>query len=105
MTPWVSVVVPAYQGGAYLDQALTSLAAQTDKNWECVIVDDASPDDTGARAAAWAARDARFRVLTHDRNQGTLAAKNHGIAEARGTWIKPLDQDDRLHPEALAIFR
>ena len=105
MSPTFSVIVPTYHGLAYLDQAIQSVLDQTDPDWECWILDDASTDATEARAAWWAHQDDRIHTLHHTTQQGVLAARNHAILASQGVWIKPLDQDDRLHPEALAHIR
>lgn len=98
----VSVIVPVYNYGRYLPDALDSVLAQTFGDWECIIVDDASTDDSGRVAAAYAARDARFRVITHDTNKGPAASRNSGIAASRGAYLQFLDADDRLLPDKIA---
>lgn len=97
-----SIILPTYRSGPYLDEALASICAQTLPDWECWVIDDASPDDTAARADAWARRDPRIQVVRQSTRQGVLAARNRGIALSRGAWIKPLDHDDRLDPDTLA---
>ena len=93
--PRVTVIVPAHNYGRYLPHALESVAAQTLAEWECIVVDDGSTDDTAAVAAHYVARDPRFRYL-HQQNQGLSAARNSGLAAARGAYIQFLDADDRL---------
>lgn len=100
--PAVSVVVPAYNLDRYLDATLQSVAEQQDVEWECVVVDDASPDLCGEIADRWAKRDPRFRVVHNETNQYLAASRNIGIAAARGRYIFPLDADDTLAPGALA---
>ena len=78
--PKVSVVVPAYGLEAYLPAALESVRAQTLTDWECVVVDDASPDRCGAIAEEFAASDTRFRVVHHQENQYLAGSLNSGIA-------------------------
>ena len=98
----VSVIVAAYNAASDLSACLDSMLAQTEADWEVIVVDDHSTDDTAARARAYAARDDRFRVMQTPRNGGPSAARNLGIAQARGEWIGILDSDDRYAPERLA---
>lgn len=104
--PKVTVLVTAYNLDKYLDVTLASVLKQDDeyKDWECVIVDDASPDRCGEIADAWAKRDARFRVLHNETNLYLAGARNAGIKMARGEYIIPLDADDMLGPGALKIL-
>jgi len=100
MTPRVSVVVASYNYGRYIGEALESLRAQTCADWEAVIVDDGSTDDTATVVAPflW---DARFRLVRLD-HQGQPRAKNRGMSESRGDFIAFLDADDRWRPTKLA---
>lgn len=98
--PTVSVITPAYDGAAWLPDTLQSLAAQTFTDWEAIVVDDCSTDDTRALVAAWP--DRRVRLVALDRNGGCVRARNRGVAEARGRYIAGLDQDDLCRPERLA---
>lgn len=100
--PRTSVIVTAYKLDKYLDECLASVAAQTDPDWECIVVDDASPDRCGEIAQSWAARDPRFRYLRNDTNLYLAGARNRGIQASRGRYILPLDADDRLAPTTLA---
>lgn len=100
--PLVSVIVPAYRAEATLPTALRGLAAQRGVNLEVLVVDDASPDGTAAVAQTFADQDARFHVLHQPHNQGAYAARNRGLAEARGDVITVHDSDDWSHPAKLA---
>lgn len=100
----VSVVIAAYKADATLTRAINSLAAQTLTDWEAIIVDDASPDDTLKIAHLMAARDARVRVVSLQRNSRQSAARNRGIEEACGEWVAVLDADDAFAPERLATL-
>ena len=99
--PLVSVIVPAYNYARYLHDALASVRDQTYQRWECIVVDDASTDDTAAVAEKWAAADPRIRVVHHFLNKGVSASRNRGFAESRGDFIQFLDADDRLLTEKL----
>lgn len=103
-TPAVSIIVAAYRAGTTLDAALQSVAAQSRDDWECLVIDDGSDDDTLEVARAWMTRDPRFRVLATGVNAGPSAARNLGLAAARGEWITVLDADDLYEPERLAVL-
>jgi glycosyltransferase involved in cell wall biosynthesis len=98
--PKISVIIPCYNSGAYLDEAVDSVLAQTLQDLEIIIVDDGSKDPATRRLLADYRRP-KTRVL-RIRNQGPAVARNLGIAEARGKYILPLDADDRIRPTYLA---
>jgi glycosyltransferase involved in cell wall biosynthesis len=98
-TPAVSVIVPCYNLGAYVTEAVDSVLAQTYPDFEIVVVNDGSTDP--ATNAVLAALDRpRTTVLTTE-NRGLPAARNHAIRHARGRYVCALDADDRLHPQFL----
>lgn len=101
MKPTFSIVVPAYNAARFLPAALHSLQAQTRDDWEAVVVDDGSADDTAA--IAHAVKDSRIRVLQQP-NRGVSAARNLGFASTNGEYVIFLDADDELLPDALARF-
>ena len=98
--PLFSVIVPAYNLEKLLPRCLDSLLAQTFADWECIVVDDGSRDDTGAVADAYAAKDPRFTVL-HKANGGVSSARNAGMEAAGAELLLFLDGDDALEPFAL----
>ncbi|HET7160418.1 MAG TPA: glycosyltransferase family 2 protein [Burkholderiales bacterium] len=101
--PHVSVCVPTYNGSAYLQQTLHSIAQQTFQNYEVIIVDDQSTDDTLAIAMQYAAADSRVRVFSNAERAGSSARNaNRCICYAQGAWIKLLFQDDIMAPACLA---
>lgn len=100
--PLVSVIVPSFNYGHVVGQTLESLLAQTYTRWECVVVDDGSPDDTAAVVGRYAERDGRIAYLRQE-NQGVAAARNHGIAHSRGEYIQFLDADDLIEPRKLEL--
>lgn len=101
----ISIVIPCYNYGASLGRALESVVAQSDPDWEAVIVDDGSTDDTRAVAESWRAEHpGSIQCLTQD-NAGPGAARNHGARRASGDWLLFLDADDTLLPGALARYR
>ncbi|NOZ79015.1 MAG: glycosyltransferase family 2 protein [Acidobacteria bacterium] len=105
-TPHISVVVPAFNAEATVEEALESLQAQRGVSWEAIVVDDGSTDGTGSVATALSRRDARIRVLTHTdrRNHGVAISRNLGVRASRGAIVAFLDADDVLSPDALARY-
>ena len=99
----VTVVVAAFDAAGTLDATLASLRAQTCQDWEAIVVDDGSADETGELAARHAAADPRITVLRRP-HAGVSAARNAGIAAAATRWLLFLDADDQLAPEALTAF-
>jgi glycosyltransferase involved in cell wall biosynthesis len=103
----ISVVVGVRNGSETLAGTLDSILAQTFRDFECIVVDDGSTDDTPRILADYAVRDSRIRVISQ-RNAGLTRALIAGCAEARGTWIARHDAGDRSHPERfrlqLALF-
>ena len=93
--PKISIIVPCYNQAQYLTEALQSVLEQTYGNWECIIVNDGSPDNTEEIAQEWVSKDSRF-IYLHKENGGLSSARNAGIAIAEGEFILPLDADDRI---------
>ena len=96
MNPLISVIVPCYNQAQYLDECLQSVLDQTYQNWECIIVNDGSPDHTEEIAKRWLEKDNRFRYIYKD-NGGLSSARNAGIREAKGEYLFFLDSDDSLN--------
>jgi glycosyltransferase involved in cell wall biosynthesis len=96
-----TVVIPAYNAGRFLGEALECLRAQRLRDWRAVVVDDGSTDSTLATAQRFA--DPRFVVL-HQENRGVSAARNRGLAEVDSPFVVFLDADDRLLPDSLERF-
>ncbi len=99
--PLVTICMPTYNGRAYLRESIESTLTQTFENFELVIVDDASGDDTACIAAEYARRDRRVRVHVNQGNLGLVRNWNRCVELAQGEWIKFLFQDDRLEPNCL----
>lgn len=100
--PKVSIIVPSYKQAHYLDEALQSVFDQTYKNWECLIVNDGSPDNTEDVAKNWVAKDRRFVYLFKE-NGGVSSARNFGIENATGDYFQFLDADDFLDKQKLEL--
>src|SRR5581483_11829559 len=90
----VSVVMPAYNAADTIEAAIASALHQTEQRIEVLVIDDASTDATVGVASRVAAQDRRVRLLRQVVNRGPAAARNRGMAEARGKWIALLDADD-----------
>ncbi len=98
----ISIIIPSYNQGPYLSEALDSVLAQTYTNWECIIVDDGSHDNTAEVSGAYCAKDSRIKYLYQD-NKGVSAARNNGVAHSKGEYILPLDGDDKIAPKFLEL--
>lgn len=96
-----SIIITVYNGAALLEKAVASAMAQTERNIEILLVDDASTDGSAALIAELAARDARIRPLLLTENHGFCRAFNYAMTQARGTWIALLDFDDWYAPERI----
>ena len=96
--PLVSVIIPVYNGARYLGAALESVFAQTYREFEVIVVDDGSADESGVIAQGFP--DVRYLQQT---NQGVAAARNHGLEAARGEFFAFLDQDDLWTPDKLKL--
>lgn len=97
----VSVIMPVYNAEAWLQRAIDSVLAQSHTHLELIAVDDGSRDRSPTMIDAYAAADARMRVVRQPANGGVAAARNAGIATARGDYIAFLDADDWWHPAKL----
>ncbi|MCR5582585.1 MAG: glycosyltransferase [Eggerthellaceae bacterium] len=97
--PQLSVIVPVYNAQTYLRQALDSVARQTFEDFEVLLINDGSTDDSAAILEEYASADARFRVISKE-NQGYGATVNRGINEARGVYVAVFEPDDFLEPSA-----
>lgn len=98
--PLVSIVVPVWGAEKFLPACLDSIRAQTMPDWECILVDDGSPDNSGTICDEYAARDSRF-VVIHKENGGVCAARNTGMRAAKGRYLMFCDSDDACHSRLL----
>lgn len=97
----VTIVMPAYNAGEWIEEAIGSVMAQTYRDWELLVVDDGSEDDTCAITEKLALEDARIRLIRSGENKGVAFARNHGLSLAKGEYVALLDSDDVWHPEKL----
>lgn len=95
--PLVSIVVPVYRVENYISICLDSILAQTFTDWECLLIDDGSPDRSGLICDEYAQKDSRFRVI-HQENKGMAAALDRGISLAGGQFLLTVDDDDTISP-------
>lgn len=103
MSPRVTIITPAYNAADLIGATLASAAAQTMTDFEHLVIDDGSTDDTAALVARVAQDDPRLRLIALEQNHGAPAGpRNIGIREAKGEWIALLDADDLWHPDKLA---
>jgi len=100
MAPRVSICIPAYNAGKFIEAAISSALSQTYKNIEVIIIDDGSSDSTYELAMRYKSGNV---MVIHQENKGASAARNCGLGIATGDWIQFLDADDILHPEKIAI--
>ena len=103
MSPKISIIVPIYNASKYLKKCLDSILAQSYTDWECILVDDGSTDDSGLICEDYSKLDARFKVIRKD-NQGVSAARNTGIKESTGEWLYFCDADDEMLQDGLNIL-
>lgn len=102
-TPLVSVVMPAYNAGRFLEEAVRSVMAQTVTDWELLILDDGSTDDTLILAQNLAQTDCRIRVLPNEHNMDVARTRNRGFDLCRGEYVALLDSDDVWLPHKLEM--
>ncbi|AKX46869.1 glycosyl transferase [Thiopseudomonas alkaliphila] len=97
----ISIITPIYNCSAFLERTLQSVLAQTYIDWEIIMVDDCSPDNSGLIAQSYSEQDQRIKLITLSRNSGAATARNTAIKAATGRFIAFLDSDDLWHPQKL----
>lgn len=101
--PQVSVIIPIYNVEKYIDRCVLSVLGQTYTDFECILVDDGSPDNCPMMCDDYEKKDERIRVI-HKQNGGLSDARNAGIEIARGEYIFFVDSDDWIHPKTLEVL-
>ena len=96
--PLISIIIPCYNQAQYLEETLNSVQSQSYKNWECLIINDGSTDNSLEICNAYKVKDTRFLVFDIE-NKGRSNARNIGLDQAKGEWIQFLDSDDVLHQD------
>ncbi|MDE6192724.1 MAG: glycosyltransferase [Muribaculaceae bacterium] len=97
----VSVITPSYKSAKFIGQTIESIQAQTYTNWELLITDDCSPDNSREVIQSYATKDPRIKLLILDKNSGAGVARNNSIKAAKGRYIAFCDSDDRWYPDKL----
>lgn len=99
--PLVSVIMPAYNAESYIEESILSLIHQTYQNWELIIVNDGSTDQTVEIARSFLKKDNRLRLINNETNEGLIVTRNKGLESAKGKYIANLDSDDIALPNRL----
>lgn len=99
MSDLVSIIMPSYNTARYIKESIESVIKQTYKNWELIIVDDYSTDNTDSVVESM--KDSRIKYIKNEKNLGAAASRNRALREAKGRWIAFLDSDDLWHREKL----
>lgn len=97
----ISIITPAFNAEKYIEDTIESVLAQTYQNWEMLIVDDCSVDNTVQMVEKYCAMDLRIKLIRHSKNQGVAATRNTALAQAKGAYIAFLDSDDMWLPMKL----
>jgi glycosyltransferase involved in cell wall biosynthesis len=101
--PLISVLIPAYNVQIYVEEAINSLLTQTYQDFEIVIVDDCSTDNTLSLLNTMAKKDGRIKVFSKDKNSGIVDTLNYGLQFCKGQYIARMDADDIAHPDRLLL--
>jgi len=99
--PMVTVIMPAYNAARFIEEAIMSVVNQTFTDWELLVIDDGSKDETVRLAERLAQQDSRIKVLPNESNMGVAKTRNRGMDLAKGQWIALLDSDDVWHRDKL----
>ncbi|WP_406684231.1 glycosyltransferase family 2 protein [Seonamhaeicola sp. MEBiC1930] len=98
----ISIIVPCYNQAQYLNEALQSVLNQSFTDWECIIVNDGSTDNTETISNKWVKKDSRFKYLFQD-NSGLSSARNLGVKNSESEFVLPLDADDKIGEDYLKL--
>ena len=101
MSPAVCVIMPAYNAGRFIEEAIRSVMEQTHQNWELLVIDDGSSDDTVQIVQRLCREDSRITLLQNERNMGVAHTRNRGLELCAGRYAALLDSDDVWHPQKL----
>lgn len=101
MDKLVSIVVPVFNAGAYIEETIAMVCAQTYEQWELLLVDDCSSDDGKEKIKEFCRKDSRVHLIEKEKNEGAALARNTGIDRASGRYLAFLDADDVWLPEKL----
>lgn len=98
----ISIIIPSYNRGIILPKTLDSICAQTYQDWECIIVDDHSTDNTKDVVARFVEKEPRFHYMLNERKKGAQGARNTGLYHCLSEWVFFFDSDNIMHPNCLA---
>ena len=98
----ISIIIPTYNRGGIIDNTLDSIKTQSYKEWECIIVDDHSSDDTRDVVGMYVKQDRRFKYLINERKKGAQGARNTGLYHTSAEWVFFFDSDNQLQPNCLS---
>ena len=101
MQQFVSIIMPSYNCGRFVEETIRSVQAQTYQNWEIIFVDDCSTDDTIEIVKHFQKQDGRIRLFQNKRNSGAAVSRNYALREAKGKYVAFLDSDDLWEPTKL----
>lgn len=101
MNNLISIITPSYNSSKFIEQTIKSAISQTYQNWEMIIVDDCSPDNSNDIIEEYCKKDSRIKLIRLEKNSGPAVARNRAIEEAKGKYIAFLDADDLWIPEKL----
>ena len=99
----ISVIMPVYNAAPYLERSVNSVINQTYPEWELILVNDGSEDNSGQICDGFAQKDGRVRVI-HQNNAGAGVARNNGIAQAKGDYVLFVDSDDTIEKKYLELL-
>lgn len=99
--PLVSIITPCFNNAAYIEETLKAIIMQDYQNWECIVIDDGSTDQSAKLIQEIAQKEPRIKYL-YQANSGAAAARNNGIKNSKGKYILPIDGDDLIHPSYLS---
>lgn len=99
--PLVSVLMTAYNRQAFIAEAISSVLSSTYQNWELIVVDDASNDNTSSIVKGFSENDSRIKLYVNDFNLGDYPNRNRAASYANGRYLKYVDSDDTIYPEAI----
>ncbi|MDR1026348.1 MAG: glycosyltransferase, partial [Lactobacillus sp.] len=102
--PKISLIIPLYNAGKYMKECLDSVKAQTFKDFECLLINDVSTDETQRIIEEETKGDARFKIFKNDVNSGVSYTRNRGMELAEAPYLMFLDQDDLFHPQAMEML-
>ena len=100
-TPLVSVIMPAYNAAPFIEEAINSVISQTVKDWELLVIDDCSTDNTREIVEKIITYDSRVKLLANEKNMGAAGSRNRGLDLFRGQYVALLDSDDYWRPQML----